>query len=202
MTKFRLAIVAAAFALLAAVGIFSGYRSLRHPVTTSQIDPSVHIGGPFVLIDQDGRKVTDAALRDRWTAVFFGYTYCPNICPLTLQNLAQTQKRLGGKGKDLQILFITVDPARDTPGQLKSYLASNGFPVGVKGLSGSPAEIAAVEKAYRATPKRYLQDGTYYFSHTAVVYLMDPEGRFNAPLTADMSPEENAAQIEQAMRGD
>ncbi len=201
MTKIRLTIILAAVGLLAAVAALSWYQSLRHPAETSQIDPSVHIGGPFSLVDQDGHPVTEAALKGKWTAVFFGYTYCPDICPLTLQNLAVTQKKLGGKAKDLQILFITVDPARDTPQALKAYLASGGFPSGARGLSGPQAAIDAVEKAYRAVPQRYEKDGTYYFGHTSVIYLMDPKGQFNTPLTADMTPDQNAQQIRQAMNG-
>lgn len=201
MTKIRLTIILVAFGLLAAVAGLSWYHSLSRPVTTSQVDPSVHIGGPFALVDQDGKPVTDAMLKGKWTAVFFGYTYCPDICPLTLQNLAAAQKKLGDKAKDLQIVFITVDPARDTPATLKTYLASGGFPSGVVGLSGPQAQIDKVEAAYRAKPERYDKDGTYYFSHTAIIYLMNPKGEFNTPLTASMSPQQNADQIRQAMNG-
>ncbi|MEI9902745.1 MAG: SCO family protein [Asticcacaulis sp.] len=191
----------AAFGLLAAVAAISWYHSLHSPAATSQIDPSVHIGGPFTLVDTDGRPVTEAALKGKWTAVFFGYTYCPDVCPLTLQNLAATQRKLGDKAKDLHILFITVDPARDTPQALKTYLASAAFPAGVTGLSGTQAQVDVAEKAYRAVPQRFEKDGSYYFSHTAVIYLMDPKGEFNTPLTADMTPQQNADQIRQAMRG-
>ncbi len=201
MTKIRLTIILAAFGLLAAVAGISWYHSLHQPVVTSQIDPSIHIGGPFTLVDTDGKPVTEAALKGKWTAVFFGYTYCPDVCPLTLQNLAATQRKLGDKAKDLHILFITVDPARDTPQALKTYLASAVFPSGVTGLSGTQAQVDAAEKAYRAVPQRFEKDGSYYFSHTAVIYLMDPKGEFSAPLTADMTPQQNADQIRQAMRG-
>ncbi len=201
MTRLRLTIILVAVGLLAAVAAFSWYRTLNRPVDTVQIDPSVHIGGPFALSDQDGHPVTEAALKGKWTAVFFGYTYCPDICPLTLQNLALTQRKLGGKAKDLQIFFITVDPARDTPQALKTYLASGGFPSGVVGLSGPQDRITAVEKAYRAVPLRYEKNGTYYFGHTSIIYLMDPNGRFDEPLTADLGADQNAQLIRQAMNG-
>ncbi len=199
MTRIRLTIILLALGLLVAVAGVSWYRTLHQPVVASQIDPSVTIGGPFALTDQEGRPVTEAALKGKWTAVFFGYTYCPDVCPLTLQNLAAAQRKLGGDAKSLQILFITVDPARDTKDALKTYLASNGFPSGVVGLTGTQAQVDAAERAYRAVPQRYEKDGTYYFSHTSVIYLMDPQGRFNAPLTSDMSPQQNADLIRQAM---
>ena len=202
MTKIRLTIglacIVMAVGLLAAVLVIRGQH---HATVVSQIDPSVHIGGPFSLTDQNGRTVTEATLKGKWSAVYFGYTYCPDICPLTLQNLAVTQKKLGDKAKDLQIVFITVDPARDTQAALKAYLSSGGFPSGVIGLTGPQAQIDAVEAAYRAKPERYEKNGSYYFSHSSAVYLMDPSGQFNAPLSESMSPAQNAELIKQAMNG-
>ncbi|MDI7775988.1 SCO family protein [Asticcacaulis sp. EMRT-3] len=203
MTKFRLAIIACAFTLLivlAGVNIWHGL----HPApraTVSQTDPSIRIGGPFSLTDQDGKPVTQEILKGKWSAVFFGYTFCPDVCPLTLQNLAHTQALLGDKARNLQIIFITVDPARDTPANLKAYLDSNGFPKNVIGLTGSQDAIDKVEKEYRATATKTGSGDSYGYSHTAVVYLMNPQGQFDVPLTASMTPQQNAQQIEQAMQG-
>ncbi len=209
MTRFRLAIITAAFTLLIAVAGLNWYTSLHRGANgglsqggSEAIPGAPQIGGPFTLTDQDGQTVTEAALKGHWTAVFFGYTYCPDICPLTLQSLARTQTLLGDKAKDLKIVFITVDPARDTPANLKAYLASHGFPQGVTGLTGTQAQIDAVTKAYANTPTRVEgTDGAYTFNHTGVIYLMNPQGQFDSPLTEDMGPDKNADLIKQAMRG-
>jgi protein SCO1/2 len=81
------------------------------------------IGGPFQLVDQDGRTVNQGVLNGKWSAVFFGYTYCPDVCPTTLQTLAQAKVALGAAARDLQVVFVSVDPDRDTPAQMKAYLA-------------------------------------------------------------------------------
>ncbi len=203
MLKFRLAVIAAAFTLLIALAGVNWYNSLHAGANAvrSQADPAVKIGGPFTLTDQDGKTVTEAVLKGKWTAVFFGYTYCPDVCPLTLQSLAHTQSLLGAKAKDFQIVFITVDPARDSPANLKAYLGSHGFPQGVIGLTGTQAQIDAVTQAFRASVTKTGSGDTYAFSHTAVIYLMDPKGAFNTPLAEDLGPDKNADQIRQSMAG-
>src|SRR5471032_1924449 len=107
------------------------------------------IGGPFHLVDQNGRPRDQSMLKGKWSAVFFGYTFCPDVCPTTLQALADAETRLGPGAARLQVVFVTVDPARDTPGQLKAYLSSSAFPKGAVGLTGAPAEVAAAAKAYK-----------------------------------------------------
>ncbi|ESQ93383.1 SCO family protein [Asticcacaulis benevestitus] len=208
MTKFRLAIIATAFALLIGLAGYNWYSSLhpRSNVTTSQVDPAVRIGGNFTLTDQDGKAVDQTILNGKWTAVFFGYTYCPDVCPLTLQSLARTkaalEKSIGGKNADkLQIVFITVDPARDTPANMKAYLASGGFPPGVIGLTGTPEQITAVERAYRISAAKVGEGDTYTYNHTSLVYLMDPQGHFHSPLMSDLTPQQSAEQITDAMKG-
>lgn len=194
-------IIIAAFALLAGLAGFSWYNTLRTPVSTSEIDPNAQqIGGAFTLTDQNGHTVDQSILKGKWTAVFFGYTYCPDVCPLTLQSLARTKAAMGAKAKDLQIVFITVDPARDTPANLKAYLESGGFPQGVIGLTGTPEQIIAVEKAYMIKADKKGDGDTYTYNHSAVVYLMDPKGHFNAPLTGDLPPEKSAQMIKEIMR--
>lgn len=203
MTKFRLAIIAAAFTLLIGVAAANWYLSLHHSPngTVSQSETTSDIGGPFALTDQDGKPVTEAMLKGKWSAVFFGYTYCPDVCPLTLQSLAQTRKLLGDKAKNLQIVFITVDPARDTPANLKAYLASGGFPPGVIGLTGTQAQIDQVTDAYHVPVEKVVSGDTVSFNHGAVIYLMDPKGNFNTPMSKEMAPDANAKLIRDAMRG-
>ena len=197
MNRIRLSLIAVCVAALAGLAGFGWYRSLSHPTASYGVaDAASVIGGPFALTDTSGHVVTQAALNGKWTAVFFGYTYCPDICPTTFQVLGRAQKILGSKADNLQFLFITIDPARDTPQALAAYVKSGGFPSNVTGLTGTGDQIAAAAKAYRATYQKEPQtDGTYIMAHTDIVYLMDPKGRFVAPLTGDMSPKQVADQI-------
>jgi len=197
MNRIRLSLIILCVAALAALAGFGWYRSLNHPGPSyASSDAGVPIGGPFTLVDTSGQAVTQTALNGKWSIVFFGYTLCPDICPTTFQVLGRAQKILGPKGDDLQFLFITVDPARDTPKVLAAYVKSGGFPSHVIGLTGTPDQIAAAAKAYRATYQKQAQaDGTYTVAHTGIAYLMDPKGRFAAALTGDMSPRQVADQI-------
>jgi protein SCO1/2 len=159
------------------------------------------VGGPFKLTDQNGQARTEQLLKGKWTAVFFGYTFCPDVCPTTLQSLADAQGRLGPRGKDLQVVFITVDPARDTPRQLRTYLSSQAFPKGTIGLTGTPDQVAAAAKAYKVFYQKEGSGQDYGMQHSSAVYLMDPRGRFNEVLAYDLGPAELARQISQAMAG-
>lgn len=139
-------------------------------------------------------------LKGKWSAVFFGYTYCPDVCPTTLQTLAEAQDRLGPKAKRLQVVFITIDPERDTQVQLKRYLSSAAFPKGTVGLTGSPAQVAAVAKAYHVFYQKQGAGPDYAMEHTSAVYLMNPKGRFDRVLAYSLTPDEIARQIADAMR--
>lgn len=148
--------------------------------------------------DQDGRPTDQSVLRGHWSAVFFGYTYCPDICPATLQTLGQASRKLGDRAKDLQVVFVSVDPARDTPQTLKAYIAAQALPMRTIGLTGSDAEVAAIAKAYRVY---YAKAGTgreYSVDHSAVIYLMNPEGGFSAPISPTLSPDQMAQEIAKA----
>lgn len=158
------------------------------------------IGGPFQLVDQDGRKVDESLLKGKWSAVFFGFTYCPDVCPTTMQALGAAEQRLGRKADKLQVVFISVDPERDTPAQLKTYLSNDVFPKHVVGLTGTPEQVAAVAKAYRSYYKKVGEGDDYVVDHLTVTYLMDPKGRFARVLPYGISPDEIAKQIADAMR--
>jgi protein SCO1/2 len=159
----------------------------------------VQIGGPFQLVDQDGRRVDQGLLKGKWTAVFFGFTYCPDVCPTTLQTLGAATGLLGASAKDLQIVFVSVDPGRDSPKALKAYLASPGFPKGVMGLTGTPQQIADIAKAYRVYFAKEGEGETYLVNHTSLIYLMNPEGKFARVLAYGLTPDETANQIRLAM---
>ena len=139
------------------------------------------IGGPFTLIDQEGRTVSDADFRGRWLLVYFGYTHCPDACPTALNDMADALDRLGpAKRAKVQVLFITVDPERDTPAVMKEYVgAFEG--ANIVGLTGSPEQVAAAEAAYRVRARRYTRpDGDYMMSHAATIDIMDPNGQYIA----------------------
>lgn len=164
-------------------------------VSTGQAD----VGGPFQLVDHDGRPVDQTMLEGKWSLVFFGFTYCPDYCPTTLQALDATKQRLGDKAKDVQIVFVSVDPERDTPQALKDYLSSDGFPEGVIGLTGAPEQIKAAADAYRAYYQKVGEGEDYTMNHSLTVYLMGPDGRFRTAVAEELGPENSAAVIERAM---
>ncbi len=160
------------------------------------------IGGPFTMVDQTGRAVDERILLGKWSAVFFGYTYCPDTCPATLSALAATQARLGAATKTFQVVFVSVDPARDTPAQMKLYLSAQGFPGGAIGLTGSPAQVADIAKAYDAFYAKVGNGPAYQVQHSAAIYLMDPRGKFARPLNEAQGPRAMAQQIVEAMQQD
>jgi protein SCO1/2 len=157
------------------------------------------VGGPFQLIDQNGRPTDQSVLKGKWSAVFFGYTYCPDVCPTTLQALAGAEAKLGDKARNLQVVFISVDPGRDTPAQLKTYLSIPAFPKNTIGLTGTAAQVAAAAKAYRVYYQKEGQGEGYTMAHSSIVYLMDPAGKFVTALTESQTPSEVATQIGDAM---
>lgn len=139
--------------------------------------PVVSIGGPFELTTHEGARLSDRDLAGAPYAVFFGFTHCPEVCPTTLWEMSQALGELGEEGSRLRVLFVTVDPERDTPSALATYLQS--FDPRIVGLTGSEAEIAAMATAYRAYWRRVpTEGGDYTMDHTASVYLMDSQGRF------------------------
>jgi protein SCO1/2 len=153
------------------------------------------IGGPFSLTDQAGKTVTDRDFDGRYRLVYFGYTYCPDVCPTDLQKIGavlremeKSEPRLAAK---IVPVFITIDPARDTPEVIGRYVAH--FHPRLIGLTGSPEAIARVAKAY-AVPYSKVP-GTAYFTHGTVTYLMGPKGEPIAPLTEDMTPDAMRAEI-------
>src|SRR5262245_35076248 len=151
------------------------------------------IGGPFSLTDQDGRTVTDQDLRGKPFLVFFGFTHCPDLCPTAMFEISEILKRLGRDGDRLRVVFITVDPERDTPAALKTYLSS--FDPRIMALTGDLDAIAAVAKSYRAAYRKVpLDQGSYTMDHTIIFYLMGKDGRFISPFnmrrTTDVAAED------------
>ncbi|KAB0238365.1 SCO family protein [Microcystis aeruginosa EAWAG127a] len=157
------------------------------------------VGGPFQLVNQDGQAVDQTLLNGKWSLVFFGFTYCPDYCPTTLAMLEATKAALGDRADDVQIVFISIDPERDTPQALKDYLSSDGFPEGVIGLTGTPAQVRAAADAWRAVYQKVGEGEAYTMNHSLTIYLMGPDGRMRSALGHDLGPENAARIIGQAM---
>jgi protein SCO1/2 len=145
---------------------------------------TAQVGGPFTLTDQKGRRVSSGDFRGRYMLVYFGYSMCPDVCPTTLAVMADALARMGEQGKRIVPVFITIDPERDTPKVLAPYMDSFGDQF--VGLTGTPAEIAAVEKEYKVYAKKTPLDpakglaGGYGMDHSSVIYLMGPDGKLIA----------------------
>jgi protein SCO1/2 len=189
-----IAVVIAGLLLLAAGGLFAivfrdtGNGLAGRPLSTA-------IGGPFALVDQDGKPFTEADLKGKWHLVFFGYTHCPDVCPTTMNDLSLALDRLGPRKSQFGIVFVTVDPERDTPEVLKSYVASFAGPI--VALTGSPEAVAQAAKDYRVYyAKHPRSDGGYDMDHSAVIYVMDPQLRFTATFTPETSDEDIARRLE------
>jgi protein SCO1/2 len=202
----RTFILLVASAAVLAAGIAAAMITLKMRTITAsgpatvpgeiRIGSDVTIGGPFTLTDQNGHRVTDKDFAGRFMLIYFGYTYCPDVCPTELNTMALALDKLGTRVRIVPV-FITIDPARDTPEALKTYLASFG-PEFI-GLTGSDADIAAVAKAYRVYYKKGEGEGdTYLMDHTSLLYLVGPDGKLAALFRTGATPEDIAAGIKRA----
>lgn len=154
------------------------------------------VGGPFTLKNGNGQTVTDRTFRGKYMVVYFGYTFCPDVCPTTLTNVAAALGKLGPLADRLTPIFITVDPKRDTPAVMKEYTAA--FSNRLVGLTGTPEEIAQAAKEYHvyyAVHRTGPGPDDYSMDHSSVIYVMDPKGRFVAPVRADASGNDLAAEL-------
>ena len=190
-TAARPLVIVAAFAgslvigLLVMLWALGGGRSIATPAA---------IGGPFQLTDQSGQTVTDKEMQGRPTLIFFGFTHCPDVCPTSLFEISEVLRAMGQDADKVNAYFISVDPERDTTGAMKDYLSS--FDPHLKGLTGPPDDLAKVISEYRVYAKKVpLKDGDYTMDHTALVYLMDREGKFVAPFNLKRTPDEAASDL-------
>ena len=146
-----------------------------------RVSGEADIGGPFTLVDQDGETVTEADFRGRPMLIYFGFTYCPDICPLSLQVMGAALDQLpDAMAERVQPVLISVDPERDTPQQLAQYVDSDGFPDNLVGLTGTPEQVRNAADAYRVYYARVESGGMsdYLMDHSSVIYLMDGDGEF------------------------
>ena len=186
-----IAVLALALAILTGLAVRKGVLGPQ-PQTAA-------VGGPFQLVDSSGRTVSQDVLKGKWSVVFFGFTHCPDICPTTLFELAQVEPLLGGKRDDVQTVFVSVDPGRDTPAQVAAYIANPAFPKHLIGLTGSPAQVDAAAKAYKVFYQKQGEGADYTVNHAAYSYLMTPKGRFACVLPYGQGPEKTAAKIQAAI---
>ncbi|MDB5496573.1 MAG: uncharacterized protein JWP28_604 [Phenylobacterium sp.] len=186
-----LAILAVAFAAITGLAV-------RHGLLGAPTQAAA-IGGPFQLVDQTGRKVDAGVLKRKWSAVFFGFTYCPEACPTTLLALGQTEKLLGPKADDFQTVFISVDPQRDTPKVLANYLSNSAFPRRTLGLTGTPQQVAQAAGAYHVFYQKAGDGADYQINHSTITYLMSPTGDFVCVIPYGDTPQAMAAKVAAAM---
>jgi protein SCO1/2 len=184
-----LAVLALAFAAITGLAVRKGILGSQQQ--------SAAIGGPFHLVDQRGRPVDEKVLKGKWSAVFFGFTYCPEACPTTLFALGQTEKLLNAK--DFQTVFVSVDPARDTPAKLSAYLSNSAFPRAALGLTGSSDQVADVAKAYHVFYQKAGEGPDYTINHSTITYLMSPRGQFVCVIPYGAPPDVMAKMIKSAM---
>src|SRR5256884_5221141 len=184
-------VIIGAFAASLAVGLLlmmwamGGLKNVTAPAA---------IGGPFQLTDQASQSVTDQNLKGRPTLIFFGFTHCPDVCPTSLFEISEVLRAMGKDADKVNAWFVSVDPERDTTAAMKDCLSS--FDPHLKGLTGNPEAVTKVLSAYRVFSRKVpLKDGDYTMDHTALVYLMDKDGRFVAPFNLKRSPEDAATDL-------
>lgn len=195
----RAAIIIVFFMCIAG-GVWLGMR-IPDPQSSSSDSPAIvfqeknhgipQIGGPFTLIDHEGHTRTQADFKGKILLVYFGYSFCPDICPSALYNISQALEKLGSKAKEIQPLFITIDPQRDTVQHLARY-RENYHPSFIM-LTGSEQQIQDVMKAYKVHGAKVKPDGTtteYLMDHTSIIYIMDRQGRFIAHFNHLTPPKE------------
>lgn len=155
------------------------------------------IGGPFTLVDQTGRTVTEETLEGKWSLIYFGYTYCPDVCPTSLSVMTLTLDKLGPLADRIRPVFVTVDPERDTVSQLALYHES--FHPSFLMLTGSPEQVREAARAYRVYYRRAESDSAtdYLMDHSSITFLMDPKGTYATHFGHDATPESMAETLRQ-----
>lgn len=184
-------LIFAAFAASLAVGLLFTLWMLGG---LQKVTAPAAIGGPFQLVDQTGTTVTEQNLKGKPTLIFFGFTHCPDVCPTALFEMSEVLRTMGKDGDRINAYFVSVDPERDTVAKMKDYLSS--FDPRLKGLTGDPAAVEKIVSGYRVYAKKVpLKDGDYTMDHTALIYLMDRDGKFVRPFDLKRKPEEAATDL-------
>jgi cytochrome oxidase Cu insertion factor (SCO1/SenC/PrrC family) len=190
---------AVALGLLLAVAVTLWRESDKPAIelTEKGVSGAALVGGPFELTDQHGNRVSDRDFRGRFMLVYFGYSFCPDVCPTDLAAMAAAIDQLGPAGDRVQPIFITIDPGRDTVQRLAEYAPL--FHARLLALTGTPDEIARAAEQYRVYYEKAGEGTDYLMNHSGIVYLMDPEGRFLTHFAQGTPPEEMALKIRSQM---
>lgn len=174
------------------------FATLPRPAEAQITFPPEGSSLTFALTAPDGAAVTQQSYRGKWLVIYFGYTFCPDVCPTTMMEIAGALKALGLRADAVQAIFITVDPQRDTPKVLNEYLKS--FDPRLIGLTGTPAQIAAAAKAFHVFYERNdAGDGSYLYDHSSFIYLVRPDGKFARAITSESSSQAIAGALSTLM---
>ncbi|WP_428699896.1 SCO family protein [Stappia sp.] len=185
---------AAVAVLLGAIGFVTAQHYLG-PKGGGLLSPAASIGGPFTMVDAAaGRTVTEADFKGKPTAYFFGFTFCPDVCPTTLAETQMWIEKLGPDADKVNFAFVSVDPERDTAEVMRDYVAA--FDDRIRPLTGSPEQVEAMLAAYRVYARKVpLDDGDYTMDHSAAVFLMDSDNRFVGTIAYEEAPENAMAKL-------
>ncbi len=195
----RLALLMSAAALLALSAC--GPAQTKTDVARSGSTVSVgtaDLGGPFTLVDETGATVTEAALLGKPSLVYFGFTYCPDVCPTALQKLGVAQEAMGDAADDVQFIMVSVDPERDTPEQLAQYVTNNGFPTGLRGFTGTVEQVEQAKKAWKVYAQKAPMDDSemdYTVDHQDLVFMTGRDGKYVAFFPNRSTPTEIAGRV-------
>lgn len=194
MTRKRKVILFGGFIISIALLLIAGFFVLRSDLAR-RFTCLPNNGAPYTATDLDGRVYTSQTLFNKPTLLFFGYTYCPEICPTTLGDISRWMEKLGGDADKIKVIFVTVDPERDTPKELKTYLSS--FDKHIEGIILTPHDLAVMTKAYNIYyEKEMLENGEYSIAHDTVMLLLDPDGHVVDRLGYQASDEEAMARLQ------
>lgn len=208
MTRYNPLILAAALVIALIAGVLL-WRAGSEPVTagssgeassSAQGTGIATIGGPFTLTDETGHEVTDADFTGKYMLIYFGFTSCPDVCPTELQAMTTAIDALGAAGDNIQPVLVSVDPERDTPEVLAPYVKQ--FSPRLKGLTGTPDQLAAVAKEYKVFYEKVKDETSsddYTMDHSSVVYLMGPDGKFLTFFGPGTTPDKMAEKIKSLM---
>lgn len=180
-----------------ALAFILGTLALAMPLwaDTAEKVVSPGVGGAFTLVDGDGKTVTEKSWPGKYKLVFFGFTHCPEICPVALDKIAKALDQLGDEGKKIQALFISTDPGRDTPEVVKAFVAN--FHKDIVGLTGSEEQVKAAESAYKVYAAKSGDGADYQVDHSAYIYLMSPDDAMLGILGSDAKADDIVAKIKE-----